>query len=838
MVFGGKLASILVCEKCKKVSLTYEDFNDLSLSIKPEDYARERKRDRIKQLAKKFRFRPHSAKELSVSVPMYRSSSVPPSPSRRSNDVENNGPESPENADPRRKSFEHVREDSGKSSEEEAKAPVRPSEETDGGFVKLKTSPEGEERDISEGTTRAAEVNGVEFDTRIGRPHEKVEVEQKKEKEDPWGKLGRRISVSMRMGKKEKRSSHSTERGIAHLTDGGSSPSAPPTPRKVKSSAGVDSGPDAAEASDTSRSRNISPSIVLSPSPLATPPIAINSSFPALRRSTTEPPRAKSPRPPKPSREEAAYLRRILADVHTSSPSTLALLQQALSGAATTVPPMTAQSLLSKLSHLPGIEECMRMFTSVEIMDGDNMVGCHRCWKIANGTYKPKHHEEGCEDEDGEEQLEDVERGQDRDVEENPVEINVVVQSGENSTPDSSPDLGKISPAMTTFSLVPSQPPSSIFIPDNASVSSAPTTLQSIPPTVKLVTPTLVPAPSLPLPVPPGSPTAHVTTFGGLPIPSISTTGPESPSSDPPSSLNEATADNDSIDASPRDSFSASLSNDSLLTPLPPRKSRSTEGKGLNTPGDSSESSDGEYGSSASDASGSVSPYSDTSPGVSPTASPHTSLEKLRSTLTSPKPLRPDFNRSHTVHPTPAPKVPKSQQVIMRRTYKRYLIATPPPVLVVHLKRFQQISRMYAMSFSTGFKKLDEFVAFPEYLDVTPFLAPKREDFGLDKKQKGKKSKEKNANGKVKEEKCMYRLYAVVVHIGNMVCFIFILVELYWHQKLTKMSYLFRSWEAITWRIPLFLKEVHHLLRLHLLPPLPPKPIPLRPRLVRQHPHP
>ena len=142
------------------------------------------------------------------------------------------------------------------------------------------------------------------------------------------------------------------------------------------------------------------------------------------------------------------------------------------------------------------------------------------------------------------------------------------------------------------------------------------------------------------------------------------------------------------------------------------------------------------------------------------------------------------------------------------------------------------------MSFSTGFKKLDEFVAFPEYLDVTPFLAPKREDFGLDKKQKGKKSKEKNANGKVKEEKCMYRLYAVVVHIGNMVCFIFILVELYWHQKLTKMSYLFRSWEAITWRIPLFLKEVHHLLRLHLLPPLPLKPIPLRPRLVRQHPHP
>ena len=53
------------------------------------------------------------------------------------------------------------------------------------------------------------------------------------------------------------------------------------------------------------------------------------------------------------------------------------------------------------------------------------------------------------------------------------------------------------------------------------------------------------------------------------------------------------------------------------------------------------------------------------------------------------------------------------------------------------------------MSFSTGFKKLDEFVAFPEYLDLTPFLAPKREDFGLvgkkgHKGKKGKKDKEKD----------------------------------------------------------------------------------------------
>ncbi|KAF8342391.1 hypothetical protein F5887DRAFT_975003, partial [Amanita rubescens] len=42
MIFGGQLTSILVCQKCKRISQTYEDFYDISLSIilKPEDYMR------------------------------------------------------------------------------------------------------------------------------------------------------------------------------------------------------------------------------------------------------------------------------------------------------------------------------------------------------------------------------------------------------------------------------------------------------------------------------------------------------------------------------------------------------------------------------------------------------------------------------------------------------------------------------------------------------------------------------------------------------------------------------------------------------------------------------
>ncbi|KAJ8509390.1 hypothetical protein ONZ45_g8417 [Pleurotus djamor] len=106
----------------------------------------------------------------------------------------------------------------------------------------------------------------------------------------------------------------------------------------------------------------------------------------------------------------------------------------------------------------------------------------------------------------------------------------------------------------------------------------------------------------------------------------------------------------------------------------------------------------------------------------------------------------------------------RPKPVLLCPAYKRYLIAVPPPVLVIHLKRFQQLSKTPVMSFSHGFKKLDDYISFPEYLDLTPFLAPKKEDFGL--------GKHANAIGLPASgrdpKKCVYRLYAVVVHIGNM----------------------------------------------------------------------
>lgn len=124
----------------------------------------------------------------------------------------------------------------------------------------------------------------------------------------------------------------------------------------------------------------------------------------------------------------------------------------------------------------------------------------------------------------------------------------------------------------------------------------------------------------------------------------------------------------------------------------------------------------------------------------------------------------------------PVVKIPKrSERVVLGRAFKRYLIDSSPPVLVIHLKRFQQMSKSL---FAGSAKKIDDFISFPEYLDLRPFLAPKKEQYGLNQRGRtphdGSAQRKKHHHrlfiGKDEEEPpTWYRLYAVVVHIGSMV---------------------------------------------------------------------
>lgn len=772
MLFGGNLASILVCAHCNKISVTYEDFNDLSLSIKPEDYLKERKRDRFKSLAKKLRFRP---KELSTPDPAandvrgQRASSVPASPIRRSMDPPAGESEPPVNVDHRRRSFDHTPADRVEERREALDAVadlvevVHKSEAPPVDIAVKSDEPVHEDGAVEGEVKQTGHVSFAESPKSKGGEGEK--------KDAAWGRLGRRISVTMGMAKKDKRRTGPNDvRGPQRTKDSEGSrapseerpPAGTPIPR-IPLSDPIHNSPDVGALSDAARNAVASPGPISASTPASTtspalsPALNLVAAFPNLRRNSATLVAEKYPkesRPAKPSREESAYLRRILADVHPSSPSAFSMLHQALSGgnpsgASQSSPALSAQALLIKLGHLPGVEECLRLFTAVEVMDGDNMVGCHRCWKIANGTYKPRHRP--ADNEPGEDS---------EDSQESPVVINAEdVQRPQilrRETADSSANVRDYVSSASDMVLSQSAASSSLFLHDTASISSAPTTMQSIQPATKPIpTPLatgLVQSTTPPIVV---TPEAPISSYGGLPIPLISTTAPDTPTP------------NSEADGAPLlEADGTPTHKDTLLPPSQRKRRASRRSSDID---DSSITSDDEGYDSASDASADGSIYSDASsvasPFASPSASPRASAEKLPlSTQTS-------LASGESGRRPSRAKGSRSEQVVLRRTYKRYLIATPPPILVIHLKRFQQISKSnpYAMAFSGGFKKLDDFVAFPEYLDLAPFLAPKKEDFGLGRR------KHKVKAGK--ESECMYRLYAVVVHIGNMVSDILVYIH-------------------------------------------------------------
>lgn len=141
---------------------------------------------------------------------------------------------------------------------------------------------------------------------------------------------------------------------------------------------------------------------------------------------------------------------------------------------------------------------------------------------------------------------------------------------------------------------------------------------------------------------------------------------------------------------------------------------------------------------------------------------------------------------------------PRSQRFVPRRAHKRYLISSLPPILVFHLKRFQQTSKSLFSSFG-DLKKLDDKVTFPLYLDMAPFMAPPplipSEPSAVEKalghgvksgdesdyhsSASGKKSRtggessskswfRRSAPTNEMRSNCIYRLYAVIVHKGSM----------------------------------------------------------------------
>ncbi|BFZ54958.1 hypothetical protein PYCC9005_001996 [Savitreella phatthalungensis] len=95
----------------------------------------------------------------------------------------------------------------------------------------------------------------------------------------------------------------------------------------------------------------------------------------------------------------------------------------------------------------------------------------------------------------------------------------------------------------------------------------------------------------------------------------------------------------------------------------------------------------------------------------------------------------------------PAPKY------ILRKAYKRFLVADLPKVLVLHLKRFQQSGK----SMYSSLKKVDTHVRFERELDMAPYLMP------ADIRTDGITLTDDSGHPR----EIMYRCIGCIVHIGS-----------------------------------------------------------------------
>ncbi|KAG9085541.1 hypothetical protein FRC06_003560 [Ceratobasidium sp. 370] len=657
MVFGGTLASILVCEGCKHISHTYEDFMDLSLSIKPED-AREKKRDKFKFFHK---FRKGTAPLPTRTPPPTMTSMQPaiPFPSTETDVSSAAVSNNPSTVDV------HIN-----------------------GVGGIEMVPNGltlgsgkDDRRVSAGSAQGLTVLDGEISTAQPRARVssvQISTEEGHDRDDSstsgvGGRIGRRVSLQWKKKDKDKDKEKSKERAKSKERPGDKKDDKP--------------GKDTEDERDkTPRSRPPSPT----PTPALMEP---NPNSAAVSRSQS------------PSRKnEAAYLRKVLADVGAPSTNPLALLKGAADGLGMLKDPFARPStddVWLKLSSGRGsIPDALRNFTAVEILEGDNAFACRRCWKIAHGIPVGRVRK-GAASVNGT-------KGGQRSKE----SVGTTTASDSSYASDSSNSDSDSESSSDEGSLVPPAPLGVPLRPASTSgVGSNPE---------QWARDTVLPRPNS---APMVEDRAHT-----MPIPTIEMTSPDAERARP-------------FPASP--------------PPAPPVLARTpTQGSA-------------ETGSSAV-----------TLESTQSTAA----TSGLGPTIAAPVPRTPIALRSTTL-PTNAnaalTAIPRSQQYIHRRALKRYLIATPPPVLVIHLKRFQQVAGAGTLLFG-NLRKLDDFVAFPEVLDIAPFVAPNREEYGMGR---AKKTAVARANGKVttsgpglgwfgrgkdKEKAVKYKLYAVVVHIGSM----------------------------------------------------------------------
>ncbi|TYJ56658.1 hypothetical protein B9479_002588 [Cryptococcus floricola] len=555
VIFGGLLASVVVCEKCKALSHTYEGFLDISLSVL--DSPRVRKRDKVKAFAN--RFKPRGTSNNRQGSPDI---GQPPSPMQLLNNVV--------------------------SDEEMSDSEVTAKEES---LKKRRESLAVSESDNGDGASGIGRASSTK----------------------KFGGLFRKKNSSSRPG-----SSSSSLNALPLDSDKSSRPHSPHIPHST-------------------------------------------------HQPHAQPHHHHNKRQAKPTAAQAAYIARILAPAQGQDANDpIARLRAAQSGTSTPVEPTKQES---------GLERCLRDFTSVEVLEGQNAFACQKCWRIKHGRYD--HHEATVKEED---------------------------ESGQTPamSTSSGPPVGRRPDARSTLS------ENSVTTMSSLESGTIPISPRVAPPSISIQTDV----------------EDQSRRGRGVPLSSTASCGSyvraRSPLGRPVDE--EETLVEDMSHVNMDQSFTSQDSNSGSFV-LPSETGQTIGSDDEDAESDTASESDG---------------------------------------------LSDSETESEEEHD--GKKKKKSKHFVMGRAFKRFLISKPPPVMVFHMKRFKQISS-YSASFSS-LRKIDDFVSFPEQLDIAPYLAPNRKDYKMTPTPNGAHAPFMDWPHPMQgpaTDPVLYKLYAVVVHIGDMV---------------------------------------------------------------------
>lgn len=370
---------------------------------------------------------------------------------------------------------------------------------------------------------------------------------------------------------------------------------------------------------------------------------------------------------PKLKPSQAVYISQILGGPPVGLGAAHRSLSMSASASAPPSPSIDGSGVLPPTGGQHGLIDALRQFTSVEVLDGENAFACKKCWRFEHPRKDGKAWRRGGErvddsDDDEEQdgaQRDGVENGEDGQTLEAIKDVDEAVEEQARLRESDIQALAEL------HLNEDEEEPATV---DLTKLDTKLAEAEGLPPKSLLsvgAAEAVLESPAIP-----------TTSFGGPPhpqhnIPSIIET-PFSPTDENPPDLSAA---------------KPASSNDSTLH-LPPRSSRAKQ-PNLSRGHSYTKHSNPEYET------------------VEQSDSDNSDASSMGGT---------DDEATGTT--TPSSKAPKGPRSIMRRAFKRYLIVNPPPILVFHLKRFEQIFGGKGFSPFGGFTTSACLISCPSTVQV------------------------------------------------------------------------------------------------------------------------